>query len=99
MGFLGWDTTFKNTPEYWYLEQITIRKDYRGKGIGKDLVRYFLDLCRESGVKKIYAHVQEHNIRSLKMFLSTGWQINTGSDKKVDKETTIEFLIDKRFNL
>lgn len=92
IGFLGWDAKHQNNPDNWYLEQITIHKDYRGQGIGKELVRYFLDFCRKNGVKKVYAHVQDHNERSLKMFLNTGWKINNFSDKKTDKEKTIEFV-------
>lgn len=92
IGFLGWDAKYQNNPDSWYLEQITIHKDYRGQGIGKELVRYFLDLCRKNGVKKVYAHVQEHNERSMRMFLSTGWKINNDPDKITDKETTIEFV-------
>lgn len=91
IGFLGWDAKYQNNPDNWYLEQITIHKDHRSQGIGKDFVRYFLDFCKKNEVKKIYAHVQEHNERSLKMFLSTGWKINNDLKNKVDKENTIEF--------
>lgn len=92
IGFLGWDTKHKENPNNWYLEQITIRKDYRGQGIGKDLVRYFLDFSRKNEINKIYAHVQERNTPSLSMFLNTGWKINDDPDKKVEKEITIEYL-------
>ncbi len=91
IGFLGWDIKFQDNPEYWYLEQITIQKNYREQGIGKLFVLYFLDFCKNNKVKKIYAHVQDQNNRSLKMFLNTGWKINSDSDKKKDKEITIEF--------
>lgn len=91
VGFLGWDNKYKGNADNWYLEQITIHKDHRGQGIGKEFVLYFLDFCRKNGVKKVYAHVQEHNTRSLKMFSNTGWKINTNPNDKVDKEITIEF--------
>ena len=91
IGFLGWDTKFQDNLEYWYLEQITIHPDYRGKGIGQNFVKYFLDFCREQKVKKLFAHVQKHNERSLNMFLNTGWTVNTEFDKKVRDEITIEF--------
>lgn len=92
IGFLGWDAKYQNNPNNWYLEQITIQKDYRGQGIGKELVRYFLDFCMKNGVKKVYGHVQDHNERSLRMFLNTEWKINNDLDKKTDKEITIEFV-------
>lgn len=91
VGFLGWDTKFKDYSDCWYLEQITIQKGYRGKGIGQDFIKYFLQICRESRTKKLLAHVQEHNTRSLKMFLNVGGIINKDTDKNVSGEITIEF--------
>lgn len=93
IGFLGWDTKFKNNPEHWYLEQITIQKDYRGKGIGQNFVKYFLQICSDKKVEKLYAHVQKHNSHSLKMFLNVGGIINTEPDKSVPNEITVEFSL------
>jgi N-acetylglutamate synthase-like GNAT family acetyltransferase len=90
-GFLGWDTKFQDNSEYWYLEQITIHPDYRGKGIGQNFVKYFLQMCRDEKVKKIFAHVQKHNSRSLNMFLKVGWTINEEVDKAVPEETTMDY--------
>lgn len=91
IGFLGWDTKFQNNPRHWYLEQITTQKDYRGKGIGSNFVKYFLQICSDKKIKKLYAHIQEHNIQSLKMFLNAGVIINTDPDKSVPNEITFEF--------
>ena len=91
IGFLGWNKDFQSNPEYWYLEQITIQKDYRGKGIGQNFVKYFLQICHDEKVKKLYAHVQKHNIRSLKMFSNVGGKINTELDGCVQGEITVEF--------
>jgi N-acetylglutamate synthase-like GNAT family acetyltransferase len=91
IGFIGWDVKFQNNSEFWYLEQITIQKDYRGKGIGQNFVKYFLQICHNEKVKKLYANVQEHNSRSLKMFLNVGGKINTESDKNMRGEITVEF--------
>ncbi|MFA7216684.1 MAG: GNAT family N-acetyltransferase [Candidatus Paceibacterota bacterium] len=91
IGFLGWDNKYKEDFDNWYLEQITVHKDYRGQGVGKKFILYFLDFCRKNGVKKVYGNVQEHNERSLKMFLNTGWIINKEKDKNTKNEITIEF--------
>jgi len=93
IGFLGWDTKFQNNHEHWYLEQITIQKDHGSKGIGSNFVKYFLDMCRNEKVKKLYAHIQEHNSQSLKMFLNAGGTINTEPDKSVPDEITVEFSL------
>ncbi|MEK7075740.1 MAG: hypothetical protein AAB948_03035, partial [Patescibacteria group bacterium] len=69
------------------------QKDCGRKGIGQDFVKYFLDMCRNGKVKKLYAHIQEHNNHSLKMFLNVGGIINTEPDKGVPDEITVEFSL------
>ena len=63
--------------------------------MGKDFMNYFLQLCRDSKVKKLYAHIQSHNERSLRMFLSVDCTINSDADKSIPNEITVEFDIDK----
>ncbi len=40
------------------LERIAILKDYRGKGFGKALTEFLVDLCRRKGMSEIYIHSQ-----------------------------------------
>lgn len=42
------------------LERIAVRKSYRGKGRGHQLVDFMLDLAREKGFHKFKMHAQTH---------------------------------------
>lgn len=92
VGILGWSINYNNNLNYWFLEQITIHPEYRNKGIGKDFVDYFINICKENKVKKMFGRIDESNIKSQKMFSKViGFKINTDLDKKVDNEITFEF--------
>ena len=40
------------------LERLAIRSEYRGMGLGRDLLEYLLKLCREKGFTQVYLHAQ-----------------------------------------
>lgn len=42
------------------LERIAVLKEFRGKGIGKELINYLINYCRERKVKEIYFDAQYH---------------------------------------
>lgn len=46
--------------EYAKLERIAVRKDYRGRGLGHDLVNYMMHVAREKGFRKFKMHAQAH---------------------------------------
>lgn len=91
IGFLGWQTDYKDNPEHWYLEQITIKKDQRNKGFGREFVKYFLEVCKNANIKKLFGHIENHNTPSLKMFAAAGATLNPNPDKSMSQETTLEF--------
>ena len=46
--------------EYAKLERIAVRKSFRGKNIGHQLVDYMLDIARAKGFNKFKMHAQAH---------------------------------------
>jgi predicted GNAT family N-acyltransferase len=46
--------------EYAKLERIAVRKSWRGRGLGHDLVEYMLEIAREKGFRKFKMHAQAH---------------------------------------
>lgn len=50
-----------------------IAKDYRGLGIGTEMVRYTISWARERGFKKLEAAIFTTNKRSLNLFRNTGF--------------------------
>jgi RimJ/RimL family protein N-acetyltransferase len=51
-----------------------IRKDYRGKGIGKSLAREAFDFARENGFEKIFMGVMAHNKHALAFYRKIGFR-------------------------
>lgn len=83
IGFIGWITNYRENPEFLFIEQITIKNTYRNRGIGQNTIRYFLNMSKEFGYKKIFAEVEPHNKPSMNMFIKTGWknsELNSTSD-------------------
>jgi len=72
IGFIGWSAGYHDDPSAVFIEQITIRKDLRGLGMGKKVLQVFIDMCRVSQVTKIYAQVDQDNERSLALFSGIG---------------------------
>ncbi len=46
--------------EYAKLERIAVRKAWRGRGLGHELVEYMLGIARERGFRKFKMHAQAH---------------------------------------
>ncbi len=57
--------------EYAKIERLAIRKRYRGKGYGKLLLNYALDIARNEGFKKFKLHAQ---VASEKFYLNNGFE-------------------------
>jgi len=57
------------------LERISILKEYRGNGYGKDLVEFLIKFCLDKKVKEIYMHAQYY----LKDFYSDLEFVESGS--------------------
>ncbi|MED4585594.1 GNAT family N-acetyltransferase [Brevibacillus choshinensis] len=57
-----------------YLDTVVVRGEYRGKGIGKDLLRAFEKESERRGYDKIALLVDEENHRARKLYESIGYQ-------------------------
>ena len=82
IGFIGWSKNYNNNNQDWFIEQITIHKDYRRQGVGLNLLNYFLNVCKLEGINVVYATVQKHNEKSLNMFKKAGGDIIEKSEKE-----------------
>ena len=81
-GFIGWAKNYGGDSQSWFIEQITVKNDLRGNGIGSKLLSYFLEFCKKEKISSVYASVQNKNERSLNMFRGAGGIIT--KDKKGD---------------
>lgn len=64
-------------PPFIYWDQLAIREDYQGKGIGKSLIQHLLKKLLDTHHISIYgpiAHKPHSNIISIHMLKSFGWE-------------------------
>jgi len=60
---------------------ISLYKDYRGNGIGTELMRKMLDVLRESGYRKASLAVQKAN-HAVKMYKKVGFEVVGENDEE-----------------
>lgn len=73
---LYWRDNFLGRFNQWYLKQITVKKDYRGQGIGTAFLKHFLEYAKRQRVEKVFGDVHNDNFSSLKMNLEAGGLIS-----------------------
>jgi ribosomal protein S18 acetylase RimI-like enzyme len=66
----GFGSVDEKTPEY----AISLYPDYRGRGIGTNLMREMLELLRSKGYKQTSLAVQKENY-AVKMYKAVGFEI------------------------
>ena len=74
---IGWVSfqDFYGRPAYDATAEISIylHGDYRGKGLGKQILNYSLDECGNLGIKTLLGYIFAHNIPSLQLFYKAGF--------------------------
>lgn len=56
-----------------YLENIYISSDYRGSGMGEQLIKEFSDRCKDEGAEKIDVMVNAKNANAIKFYEKMGY--------------------------
>lgn len=64
-----------------YLMNIYVRKEYRGQGIGRSIVRWLVEKAKESGCDKIYLETTES---ARPLYIGTGFKELPGIMKYAD---------------
>ncbi len=65
-----------------YLSRLIVKKEYRNKGIGQELLKYMINLCKEKGYKQITVGVDIDNSNALHIYKKFGFKIyETATDE------------------
>ena len=59
---------------YPYLHIVAVKEEYRGLGIGKQLMKYFETNCSEYSLTKCFLTVDDFNTRAKKMYEDIGYR-------------------------
>ncbi len=59
---------FRNMAEESELLKICVRRDYRQQGIGKQLMKFYMDFSRERGIRTFYLEVDSSNHPAIHLY-------------------------------
>ena len=65
-----------------YLSRLIVKKEYRNKGIGQELLKYMIALCEEKGYQQITVGVDTDNKNAVHIYRKVGFEIyETATDE------------------
>lgn len=69
-GYLG----IKKYPKHLFLSKLYIKKDHRGKGLGKKAIEFALQRAKELGCDKVVLTVNKENVNSISVYEKLGFK-------------------------
>ncbi len=65
-----------------YLSRLIVKKEYRNQGIGQELLKYMIELCKGNGYQQITIGVDTDNKNALHIYKKSGFAIyETATDE------------------
>lgn len=58
-----------------FLDELYLREDYRGQGIGTRIIQHALDVCQTHGVKALHLEVMVQNTRAQELYRRLGFEL------------------------
>lgn len=58
-----------------YLSRLIVKKEYRNQGVGQELLKYMITLCKEKGYRKITIGVDTDNKHALHIYQKAGFDV------------------------
>lgn len=59
-----------------FLDELYIKENYRGKGIGKQTIDFIKEQASNQNIKLIYLEVENHNQNAQKLYLANDFEIH-----------------------
>lgn len=59
----------------WEVKNIAVQPEHQGHGIGKELIRAALDVCRERGAREVWIGTGNSSINQLALYQKMGFRI------------------------
>jgi GNAT superfamily N-acetyltransferase len=84
----------------WIICNVVVDKDYRGQGIGRQLVEATLDEAWRIGAREVLLQVHCHNQVALELYKSMGFRESAGeTDLRLENVRSVAFLEAPRYHL
>ena len=74
-GYMGYMVKKNKQKNFTYLDDIFVKKEFRGQGYGKKLVKYFMKISKEKGIEKMGLGVRVENENAIKLYKKLGFNI------------------------
>ena len=92
--FYGRYSTWKG--ETLHLEDLIVKKKFRGQGIGKELYKNFIEIAKEEGVRRAEWVALDWNVNAIKFYKNSGAKVlNDWKTIQIDKKSIKNYLIKK----
>lgn len=66
---------YTETNNKLYLSRLIVKKEYRNQGIGQELLKYMIALCKENGYRQITVGVDTANKNAVHIYKKAGFEI------------------------
>ncbi|WP_051654714.1 ribosomal protein S18-alanine N-acetyltransferase [Persephonella sp. IF05-L8] len=57
------------------ISMIAVKKEFQGKGVGKYVMSWFIDLCKQKGINNIWLEVSQNNKKAIRFYESFGFTL------------------------
>jgi ribosomal protein S18 acetylase RimI-like enzyme len=79
-----------------FLSKFYVRRDRRGEGLGRRMIEFTEELCREMGLEKIWLAVNKDNARSIRIYESLGFHKADTREKDIGEGFVMDdFVMEK----
>lgn len=89
------DQTSINDPESVEIERIYIKMEFKGKGLGKQLMNYVIQSAKDSGKRYIWLGVWEKNQGAIAFYSRMGFQSTGRNSFKTGNEIHSDIIMKK----
>jgi GNAT superfamily N-acetyltransferase len=92
--FYGRYSTWKG--QTLHLEDLIVKKKFRGQGIGKELYKKFIEIAKEECVRRAEWVALDWNVNAIKFYKNSGAKVlNDWKTIQIDKKSIKNYLIKK----
>jgi ribosomal protein S18 acetylase RimI-like enzyme len=86
-----------NDPLALEIERIYIYKQYKGRGFGKELMKFALEKAEERGKRYAWLGVWEKNVDAIAFYEKTGFKIAGRHSFRMGDEIQLDYIMKNRF--
>jgi diamine N-acetyltransferase len=84
-----------NDPDSVEIERVYVKKEFKGKGLGKQLMNYAEEIAGKAGKKYIWLGVWEKNVEAIEFYKHIDYKITGEHQFKIGDEMQTDLILQK----